>query len=696
MLDNLPYAYSDTTAGKTYVYNQYGDLIKETNSFGISTDYEYSDTGNVYRKHFDIYDYYYTDGGKCDKVTVNGNTIVDYDYNIDDFNKELKEGQKADRITYADGYIEEHITDKYGIPYYKYANGKQFYGVYKDINSKRLSYYESELRRTNTLFVENENSCSFIQRDDIAKETFTYNLVKEDNKQTVIEMHDGKTYQTVSEENKITYISENATVVYTTENDGNEAVQKISIDDINVLVSNAVYNEESNTLTKSYGEELSFYNIYDDEGNIIGDENNRYTYNELGELISTSGLVNSSYQYDSRGNITSKTVDGNTATYAYDNEWKDQLTAVNGIPLTYDANGNLASYGDSTYTWSHGKQLESVTTEKGTYNYTYDENGIRLTKPGYTFNTFNGRVLAQHGANNIYFQYNGDKPIGFILNQNQYYYVTSPSGDIVGITDSKCDLIATYTYDEWRKLLSIETAEENNSEQLKIAEINPLRYRGYYYDNETGYYYLQSRYYDPNLGRFISADDFDYIDADNHRSVNAYIYCDNNPTSKYDSNGHEAIALATVVGLLCELVVYSMLLLILCMVIPVIIGLVGEIDLDLPNISLPSKPKATPAEKADAKVRDAIKNNKDNYYWAAYRKNGYVEIGKSLDYEQALARVLSGNDVFTYNGTFAYWLARSASGGNNPTPHGKHGSGCVGFYYHYHTNPKNGAHIFYL
>lgn len=58
------------------------------------------------------------------------------------------------------------------------------------------------------------------------------------------------------------------------------------------------------------------------------------------------------------------------------------------------------------------------------------------------------------------------------------------------------------------KLLSIETAEENNADQLKIAKTNPLCYRGYYYDNETGYYYLQSRYYDPDLGRFISADDF--------------------------------------------------------------------------------------------------------------------------------------------------------------------------------------------
>ena len=702
LLDNLPGAYGDSAAGKTYVYNQYGDLIKETNSFGISTDYEYSDIGNVYRKHFDIYDYYYTAGGKCDKVTVNGNTIVDYAYNVDDFNRELKEGQKADRITYADGYIEEHITDKYGIPYYKYANGKQFYGVYKDINSKRLSYYESELRRTNTLFVENENSCSFIQRDDIAKETFTYNLVKEDNKQTVIEMHDEKTYQTVSEENKITYISENATVVYTTENDGNEAVQKISIDDINVLVSNAVYNEESNTLTKSYGEELSFYNIYDDEGNITGDENNSYTYNELGELISTSGLVNSSYQYDSRGNMLSKTVNDKTANYSYDNaEWKDQLTSVNGIPLTYDANGNLASYGDTTYTWSHGKQLESVTDGGNTYSYKYNSSGYRVSKTvnGRTteFDTLNGILVSQSdGANSIYFQYS-NAPIGFVLDDVQYFYITNNNGDIVGISDYAGNKIASYTYDEWGKLLEISAA---NEESRKIAEINPLRYRGYYYDNETGYYYLQSRYYDPDLGRFISADDFNYLNTNNKLSINAYIYCNNNPTSKYDSDGHEALALGVLIGFMCEAVVYSLLLLVLCMVLPVIIGLVGEIDLDLPNISLPSKPKATPAEKADAKVRDAIKNNKDNYYWeATINKGGYVEIGRPLSYETALSYVVLGYDVFTYNGTFAYWLARAASGGEIPVgpeiDTGKEFT--IGYYWHYHIyDRQNEAHIFYL
>ncbi len=125
------------------------------------------------------------------------------------------------------------------------------------------------------------------------------------------------------------------------------------------------------------------------------------------------------------------------------------------------------------------------------------------------------------------------------------------------------------------------------AKQLKIAKTNPLRYRGYYYDNETGYYYLQSRYYDPDLGRFISADDFNYLNTNNKLSINAYIYCNNNPISKYDSAGHEAVALGVLIGFMCEAVVYSLLLLVLCMVWPVIVCLVGEIDIGLPSISLP-------------------------------------------------------------------------------------------------------------
>ena len=85
--------------------------------------------------------------------------------------------------------------------------------------------------------------------------------------------------------------------------------------------------------------------------------------------------------------------------------------------------------------------------------------------------------------------------------------------------------------------------------------MNPLRYRGYYYDNETGYYYLQSRYYDPGLGRFISADDFSYIDASGKFSINAYAYCANNPLIYSDPTGFEYVtnegkAIGDLIGIL--------------------------------------------------------------------------------------------------------------------------------------------------
>ena len=85
-------------------------------------------------------------------------------------------------------------------------------------------------------------------------------------------------------------------------------------------------------------------------------------------------------------------------------------------------------------------------------------------------------------------------------------------------------------------MLSITTAEEGNEEQLRIANANPFRYRGYYYDSETGYYYLQSRYYNPEWGRFISADDLTYIN-NTRLTRNAYIYCINNPVNGYDPTG---------------------------------------------------------------------------------------------------------------------------------------------------------------
>lgn len=112
----------------------------------------------------------------------------------------------------------------------------------------------------------------------------------------------------------------------------------------------------------------------------------------------------------------------------------------------------------------------------------------------------------------MYFQYDTNGlPLGFIFNDTQYLYLTNQMGDVISITDAQGNELVQYEYDEWGAMASI-TTTNNTEKENTLANINPLRYRGYYYDNETGYYYLQSRYYDSSICRFINADIYKYIE----------------------------------------------------------------------------------------------------------------------------------------------------------------------------------------
>ena len=234
--------------------------------------------------------------------------------------------------------------------------------------------------------------------------------------------------------------------------------------------------------------------------------------------------------FDSRGNMVSKklydysTGDLNgltpkeTTAFTYANSgWKDQLVSVNDEELTYDENGTRFS-----------KTVNGTTTQ---------------------FAYLGGMLMAQKtGDDVLFFQYGaGGVPLGFVYNGVQYFYITNQLGDIIGITDATGDAFVMYSYDEWGN--PIETITRNNTEeQNKIAEINPLRYRGYYYDTETGYYYLQSRYYNPEWGKFISPDNFSYIDNSTRLGFNAYIYCANNPVMYTDHTGTEKEVISTPQG----------------------------------------------------------------------------------------------------------------------------------------------------
>ena len=172
--------------------------------------------------------------------------------------------------------------------------------------------------------------------------------------------------------------------------------------------------------------------------------------------------------------------------------------------------------------------------------------GVRSSKTvgstTYNYTTLSGLVTRQTwGSNSIDFLYDeNNQPFAMKYNGTWYYYVLNVQGDVVKLIKADGTAVASYTYDPWGKILT-STGD--------LANINPLRYRGYYYDTETGLYYLQSRYYDPEIGRFINADAYATTDVVGILSANMYAYCENDPVNYIDSDGHMGvIALSLLFG----------------------------------------------------------------------------------------------------------------------------------------------------
>ena len=137
------------------------------------------------------------------------------------------------------------------------------------------------------------------------------------------------------------------------------------------------------------------------------------------------------------------------------------------------------------------------------------------------------------------FDENGQRT-GFTHNGTQYYYLYNLQGDVVAVLDSNASIVAKYTYDAWGKVLSVTNASGTVQTSASfIGNINPIRYRGYYYDVETGLYYLQSRYYDPETGRFVNADNIVPKLSETMQDYNLYAYCADDPVNNEDPTGHD-------------------------------------------------------------------------------------------------------------------------------------------------------------
>ena len=184
--------------------------------------------------------------------------------------------------------------------------------------------------------------------------------------------------------------------------------------------------------------------------------------------------------------------------------------------------------------------------------------GVRSSKTvgstTYKYDTLSGKVMRQSwGSNVIDFVYDeNNQPYAMRYNGTVYYYVLNVQGDVVGLLNSSGELVVEYKYDPWGKLLETKIGVDESNAKYdtynNMALRNPLRYRGYIYDRDTGLYYLQSRYYDPAIGRFINADTYATTDADGLLSTNMFAYCENNPVMRADENGKSATIAGAIVG----------------------------------------------------------------------------------------------------------------------------------------------------
>ena len=196
-------------------------------------------------------------------------------------------------------------------------------------------------------------------------------------------------------------------------------------------------------------------------------------------------------------------------------------------------------------TWQNGRQLASLQKGSNTYTYTYDMNGVRSSKTvngvKHNYITQDGKVIREeYGTTVLEFVYDTNgAPYALRYSSDSgkswltYYYVLNLQGDVVKLIYTDGTVRAEYSYNAWGEIFS---ATNPSSSTVNIQDINPLRYRGYYYDTETGWYYLQSRYYDPTVKRFINADGYAST-GQGIRGANMFAYCNNNPVNFSDDGG---------------------------------------------------------------------------------------------------------------------------------------------------------------
>ena len=355
----------------------------------------------------------------------------------------------------------------------------------------------------------------------------------------------------------------------------------------NALTNNMISKVSLNYVTNGIQSGVSEADVYsyDNLGNIISIQRsvnnnivfqNQYEYDKLSRLSRENNqLMNRSYRcvYNSNGNISFKKEYAYTTgtlpstplvnhTYSYSGAYPSRLISFDGQTINYDNVGNPITYRGKTLTWVKGTLLSQVVDNNTIINLSYDGFKQRIRKEIGSITTNykyinNQLIIEERTDGTITHLYSHEGIIGFVLSNYDsslngiYFYEKNIQQDVVSIRDINNQIKAIYIYDAWgnHKVLNPDGTE--NTSSTFVGNINPIRYRSYYYDTDLKMYWLTTRYYDSEVGRFISPDHYSYLDYEELHGLNLYCYCYNNPVNYIDTFGHEAIALSAAGVVLC-------------------------------------------------------------------------------------------------------------------------------------------------
>ena len=571
-------SYSNPNVGHRYVYDINTRLLtQEINRLEVVTDYTYHpNTSVVATESFDIYRYEYnTDGNLTDIFVANTNpAYAHYVYDTDKNNTEIHYGNgqtvyysyDSNKNVTAQSYTGRNETTPVTQFTYTYNTDNKLTSKTDCINHRRTDYSGNSV----SVYDTSGNSDVLLYSYANTEENTSTNTPA-----TAQNNYAGNTLDVTYGENSNQYKLNN--------ND----VFSINSTYTNDVLSSTVINSPSNqaAISKSY--------TYDNDNNITGltvnnthisyvyDDDKITEYHQGNDVVyyhydNKNQLVREdinysnysktiTYTYDTRGNLTKKKeypytrnenpgtpLETNELDFEYEDElWLDEIVTTPTETILYDENGNPVNLEDCTLEWTNGRQLKSVSSGNDVIlEYTYDDNGIRTSKTYQGVTTYycteNGIITSQYQLdssgnkeNEVIFVYDNGSLVSAYYDSAMYYYITNAMGDVISIIDESGNTVVDYCYDAWGNIVD---KVVNTTLTTNFADVNPMLFCSYYYDEDLGVYYLQSRYYKSDWCRFINSDFPTYAleQKDESNGLNLFAYCGNEPVNNCDPTGHKS------------------------------------------------------------------------------------------------------------------------------------------------------------